>query len=102
MSFFGSSLKLNFDIAFIIIENGKIAIERTINIVSPERYSVPIIESINFGDTISATISGAVKLMPNLVVTVDKSTFVVDDHGISINAILEANVPTIKLIINAM
>ena len=102
MSFFGSSLKLNFDIAFIIIENGKIAIERTTNVVSPDMYCVPMIESINVGDVISAAISGAVKLIPILVVTVDKSTFDVDDHGISINAILEAKVPTIKLIIKAM
>jgi hypothetical protein len=88
--------------AFIIIENGKIAIERTTNINAPDKYSVPKIESINFGDDISAAISGAVKLIPILVVTVDKSTFDTDDDGSIINAILEAKVPTIKLIIRAM
>jgi hypothetical protein len=102
MSFRELPKLLNFDIAFIVIDEGKMQMERTSNIVSADIYCVPIIESTNLGEEINAATSGAVKLTLILVLLEDKSHLDIAEAGITIYAILEANPPVATiLIINA-
>ena len=101
MSFLYLSRLLNFEIAFITIEEGKIPMERIINIISADTYSAPIIESMYLGATISTAISGEIKLKPILKLPEDKSTFDIDEIGITMNEILEAKLAVTTLIMNA-
>ena len=84
---------LNFDMKFIVIEKGNIAIERTSSIVSPDTYCAPMIDSINLGEEIIAAIIGAFKLMVILELADDKSVLNLAEIGITMYAILEAKLP---------
>src|SRR5919206_2713079 len=84
---------LNFDIKFIVIEKGKIAIERTSNIGSPGTYCVPMIDSMNLGEEITAVIIGTLKLILILELADDRSVLNAAEIGITMYAILEAKLP---------
>jgi hypothetical protein len=100
--FFGLSRLLNFDIAFIVILEGKTLTARTNIVASPDTYCVPMIESINFGEVINAAIIGAVKVRPILVLLEDKSVPVMADAGRTIYAIFKAKPPVATILtINA-
>jgi hypothetical protein len=78
---------------FIVIEKGKIAIDRTSKIGSPGTYCVPMIDSMNLGDEITAAIIGTLKLMLILEPADDRSVLKAAESGITIYAILEARLP---------
>ena len=84
---------MNLDIEFIVIEKGKIAMERTNSIDSPVIYCVPMTESTNFGEEITAAIIGTLKLRVILELVDDKSVLDMVETGITIYAILEAKLP---------
>src|SRR5690348_11276320 len=101
MSFFDLPKLLNIDIVFSDIQEGKMPIERTSNIVCADTYCGPIIESITLGATIRVAINGAVKLKPILRLPDDKSDIDADDAGIIIYAILVVKPAATRLTINA-
>ena len=98
--FLCSLLLLKPDIALNVIEKGKIPIARISNTVSPVTYWAPIIERMNLGATTKAEIIGAVKLSAILIPVDDKSLPVLEEAGITINAMLEAKLPAITLTIS--
>jgi hypothetical protein len=83
---------------FIVIEKGKIAIERTNSIVSPGRYCIPMTDSINLGEEIIAAIIGAFKLTLILELADDKSILNFVEIGMTMYAILEAKLPTATIL----
>jgi hypothetical protein len=90
---------LDFDMKFIVIEKGKIAIDRTNSIVSPGRYCVPMMDSMNLGEEITAAIIGAFKLTLILELVDDKSVLNLLEIGITMYAILEAKLPMATMLI---
>jgi hypothetical protein len=93
---------LNFDIAFIVIEEGKMAIERITSIVPADVYCVPMIESIIVGEVIRAATIGAIKVTLILVPLEDKSVPDIADAGRTIYAIFTAKPPVATILtINA-
>jgi hypothetical protein len=102
ISFFGLFRLLNLDIAFIVIDEGKMAIERISNIVSADTYCVPMMESTNLGEVINAATNGAVKVKPILVLVEDKSVPEIADAGRTMYAIFKAKPPVATILtINA-
>jgi hypothetical protein len=84
---------LDFEIKFIVMEKGNIAIDRIRSIGSPGRYCVPMIVSINLGEEIMAAIIGAFKLTLILELADEKSVLSLVDKGMTMYAILEAKLP---------
>jgi hypothetical protein len=75
---------LSFDIMFIVIEEGMMAIASTNNTVAADSYSGPIKERIDLGATSKATTTGAVRLRLSLRLLEDRSFFKVVEEGITI------------------
>jgi hypothetical protein len=69
---------------FIVIEKGKIAIDRTSNTVSPGTYCIPMIDSMNLGEEITAAIIGTLKLILILELADDRSVLKAAEIGITI------------------
>jgi hypothetical protein len=99
--FLGLLRLFNFEIAFITIAEGKMPIERISSIFSADIYCVPIIESMNWGATMSTTIKGTIKLKPILKLPEDKSVFASADAGITMNEKLEDKLAATIVIIKA-
>jgi len=93
---------LNFEIAFVTIERGKMAMARTISIVSADKYWLPSKDRINVGEVRRAAIIGEVKLMPILKLPEVKSLFDMLEARMSSYYILETRLPTNTLINSAM
>jgi hypothetical protein len=92
----------SFDIMFIVIEEGMIAIASTNNTATADSYSGPIKERMEFGTTSRATTTGAVKLRLILRLPTDKSFCKADDAGITMYAMLAAKLATTIVIIKAI
>lgn len=92
----------SFDIMFIVIEEGIMAIASISNTVCADSYSGPIKDRIDLGTTSKATTIGAVRLRLILRLLVDRSVFKVDEDGITIYAMLEAMLATTIVIIKAI
>lgn len=93
---------MNFEIAFVTIVRGKIAMARTISIVSADKYWFPNKDRINVGEVSSAAIIGEVTLMPILKLPDVRSLFEMLDAGMTMYAILETRLPTNTVISRAM
>ena len=93
---------MNFEIAFVTIERGKMVMARTISIVAADKYWLPRKDRINVGEVIKAAIIGEVKLMPILKLPEVKSFFDMLEAGMTMYAILETRLPANTVIKSAM
>jgi hypothetical protein len=101
-SFLVMPKKLNRDIVFVALAKGKIPAAKINNMTCPYTYSGPITDNTSFGDDKSTEITGAVKLIPILMLPVVKSSWATDEEGITIYAVLEIRPAATTLIIRAM
>jgi len=93
---------LSFDIMFIVIEEGMMAIASTNNTATADSYSGPINERMDFGTTSKATTIGVVKLRLILRLLEDRSFCIADDDGITMYAMLTEKPATTMVIIKAI
>src|SRR5262249_42816375 len=93
---------LNFDIVFIVIADKNVAIARTTKIVCADSYCVPMMDSTNLGDTINTATKGAIRLMPILALSDDKSVPDSEEAGMAMYASAEPRPPVAAMLtINA-